>query len=171
MILSDNDIREYIKKGIIKVSPLHEDQIGPASIDLTLSGEWAKFKNNYKNKTVDLSQVSFKEATETFFAESVSLNSGEIILAKTLEKITLPPNIMGKLEGRSRYARMGLSVHITSAVVQPGSSNHQVLEIMNSAPFAVILKKGMRISQIFFYELKSETSKPYAKYGEIAKNQ
>jgi len=92
-------------------------------------------------------------------------------LAISEEKITLAPDIMGRLEGRSRYARMGLAVHITSAVVQPGSDNHQVFEIVNSAPFTVVLHKGMRISQVVFYRLESPTSKPYAKYGKVARKQ
>ena len=78
---------------------------------------------------------------------------------------------MGNLEGRSRYARMGLVIHITSALVQPGSSNHQVLEIVNLAPFPLKLHAGMRISQVVFERMESDTSKPYAKFGKIAIDQ
>ena len=164
-------IREYLKKGIISIRPLKGDQIGPASVDLSLSGEWAFFKKSLIGKTVDLDKVPFQKATVKVRADYAILNPGEIVLATTAEKITLPSNIMGKLEGRSRYARMGLSVHITSAIVQPGSDNHQVLEILNSAPFAIVLRKGMRVSQIVFHQMKSLTSKPYAKFGKIAKKQ
>jgi dCTP deaminase len=66
---------------------------------------------------------------------------------------------------------MGLIIHITAAVVQPGSDNHQILEIVNLAPFAITLHAGMRISQILFEELKTPTSKPYAKFGEIGRRQ
>ena len=92
-------------------------------------------------------------------------------LGRTVEKLTLPPDIMGHLEGRSRYARMGLIIHITSALVQPGSDNRQVLEIVNLAPFPIKLHAGMRVSQVVFDLLKSPTSKPYAKFGEIARKQ
>lgn len=78
---------------------------------------------------------------------------------------------MGVLGGRSRYARMGLTVHITSAVVQPGSNNHQVLEIVNFAPFPIKLHTGMRVSQIFFQKMESKTSRPYSQFGKIAKKQ
>lgn len=171
MILSDKDIRNYLKKGIIRISPLKKGQIGTASVDLSLSGEWSFFKKKYIGKQIDLDKVPFHEATETVKADCVILNPGEIVLAKTAEKITLPKNILGKLEGRSRYARMGLSVHITSAIVQPGSDNHQVLEILNSAPFSIVMHKGMRVSQIVFHELKSPSTKPYAKFGKIARKQ
>ncbi len=171
MTFSDVDIREYLKKGAIRIEPLDEAQIGPASVDLTLSDEWYFFKAKYKGKRVDLSKTPFTEAYSMRKAASIELKPGEMCLGKTVEKVTLAPNIIGKLEGRSRYARMGLIIHITAAVVQPGSDNHQVLEIVNLAPFPVVLRAGMRISQILFEELRSPTSRPYAKYGEIAKRQ
>jgi deoxycytidine triphosphate deaminase len=55
--------------------------------------------------------------------------------------------------------------------VHPGSDNHQVLEIVNLAPFPVILRKGMRITQILFEEMKTPTSRPYREFGEIARHQ
>lgn len=172
MILSDTDIRACLKEGLIKINPLKNNQISAASVDLTLSGEWSFFRKNLLGKQVDLDRTRFHSATETVHADYAILNPGEMLLAKTLEKITLPPNMLGKLEGRSRYARMGLSVHITSAIVQPGSRNSQVvLEILNSAPFTIVLKKGMRVSQIVFHEMKSPTSRPYAKFGKIARRQ
>ena len=171
MAFSDVDIREYLKKKIIRIEPLDESQIGPASVDLTLSDEWYFFKKQYIGKNVDLSKTSFTEAFEMKKADKVELKPGELCLGKTVERIALPSDICGRLEGRSRYARMGLIIHITAAVVQPGSDNHQILEIVNLAPFPVTLRSGMRISQILFEELKSPTSKPYAKYGEIARRQ
>ncbi|MBI2079507.1 dCTP deaminase [Candidatus Micrarchaeota archaeon] len=171
MTLSDMDIKKLVKKGVIKIKPLEEEQIGPASIDLTLSNDWWFFRKEYLGKRVDLSKISYVKAMEKVTAKSVILMPSQMCLGRTVEKITLPPDIMGKLEGRSRYARMGLSVHITSAVVQPGSDNHQVLEIVNFAPFSIVLHTGMRISQVIFHRLDSPTSKPYSKFGKIARNQ
>ncbi|MFH1685318.1 MAG: dCTP deaminase [Candidatus Micrarchaeota archaeon] len=171
MILSDIDIKKLLKKGTIKIEPLEDRQIGPASIDLTLADEWHFFKPELKKKTVDLSKTHFQKSFNIKKAKSIILKPRQMCLARTKEKITLPANIMGNLEGRSRYARMGLVIHITSALVQPGSSNHQVLEIVNLAPFPVKLHAGMRISQVVFEELNSKTGKPYAKFGEIARKQ
>jgi len=171
MLLSNADIREYLKKGKIKIKPLKEDQIGSASIDLTLGKKFWFFKKEYIGKKVDLSKVDFKKATYAVTADTVALGQGEMCLGITQEKITLPADIMGRLEGRSRYARMGLGVHITSALVQPGSDNHQVLEIVNNAPFVSIIHSGMRISQVVFYRMRSPSTKPYAKFGKIARKQ
>jgi dCTP deaminase len=171
MVLSDVDIRKAMKDGELRIKPFMPDQIGQGSVDLTLGGTFWFFKEKYLGKQVDLDKTGFQEATKKVKADSVVLNPGEMCLAISEEKITLAPDIMGRLEGRSRYARMGLAVHITSAVVQPGSDNHQVFEIVNSAPFTVVLHKGMRISQVVFYRLESPTSKPYAKYGKVARKQ
>lgn len=171
MILSDKDLTEMLNKGIIKIDPLEEDQIGPASVDLTLDDEWFFFKKELMGKTVDLAKTPYQSAFQGTRRETIELKAGEMCLARTIEKITLPPKIMGKLEGRSRYARMGLVVHLTSALVQPGSDNHQVLEIANLSPFTVKLHAGMRISQVVFEYLQSPTTKPYAKFGKIAREQ
>jgi len=174
MILSDKDIKREISAGRIvfapKLSPL---QISGASVDLTLAGRFWIFKNKYANShcPVDLDKVSFYQATEELRQKSIILSPGQICLGITRERIKLAPNIMGSLEGRSRYARMGLAVHITSALVQPGSNNHQVLEIVNFAPFPIKIHEGMRISQVVFEYLKNPTSKPYSKFGKVARKQ
>jgi len=174
MVLSDNDIRAAIRSGILRFEPaLSPEQIGSASVDLTLAGKFWVFKKKYatSKKAVDLSRVDFTEATEAHKEKSITLAPGGMCLGITHEKICMPSTLIGTLEGRSRYARMGLAVHVTSALVMPGSQNHQVLEIVNFAPFPVAIREGMRISQIIFEELDSPTGKPYAKFGKVAVRQ
>lgn len=171
MVLSDNDIRKMLKKGRMQITPLKDEQLGPASVDLTLSDEWYFFKDEYSRAIVDLKQTGFNEAFAMKKAKTITLKPGELCLGKTVERLTLPPDVMGRLEGRSRYARMGLIIHTTSAVVQPGSNNRQVLEIVNLAPFPIKLHAGMRVSQVVFEGLESPTSKPYATFGELARQQ
>ena len=174
MVLSDNDIRAAIKGGILRFEPaLSSGQIGSASVDLTLDGKFWVFKGKYTRgkKAVDLSKVDFVEATEEHKEKSITLAPGGMCLGITREKIYMPNTLIGTLEGRSRYARMGLAVHVTSALVMPGSQNRQVLEIVNFAPFPVTIHEGMRISQIIFEKLDSPTSKPYAAFGKVAVKQ
>ncbi len=175
MVLSDKDIKSAIRSRRLLFFPaLKADQIGAASVDLTLGGDFWVFKKKYlgrRQKALDLSKVGFQEATEKHHERSITLPPGGMCLGITRERITMPSDLMGTLEGRSRYARMGLAVHVTSALVQPGSDNHQVLEIVNFAPFPVTIHEGMRISQIVFERLQTATSKPYAKYGKIARRQ
>ncbi|MDD5022568.1 MAG: dCTP deaminase [Candidatus ainarchaeum sp.] len=171
MALSDKDILKLMKTGKLKVVPFKKEQLGPASIDLTLSDEWHFFREEYIGKTVDLSKKGFKELTKKIKSKSIILNPGEMCLGKTLEKITLAPDVMGILEGRSRYARVGLTVHITASVIQPGSNNHQILEIVNLSPLRIVLHAGMQISQMSFHKLENPTTQPYYKFGKIARRQ
>jgi len=174
MVLSDNDIRAAIRSRRLVFDPkLSPDQIGSASVDLTLAGKFWVFKKKYagSKKPVDLARVGFQEATEAHKEKSITLAPGGMCLGITREKISMPADMIGTLEGRSRYARMGLAVHVTSALVMPGSQNHQVLEIVNFAPFPVTICEGMRISQIIFESLDSPTGKPYAKFGKVAVKQ
>ena len=173
MALSDAGIRRAIAARKLKFFPsLKADQIGAASVDLTLDSKFWVFKKKYTGKkAVDLSKVDFREATEEYDAQAITLPAGGMCLGITREKITMPNDMIGTLEGRSRYARMGLAVHVTSALVMPGSDNHQVLEIVNFAPFPVTIRAGMRISQIIFEKLDSRTTRPYAKFGKVARKQ
>jgi len=61
-------------------------------------------------------QVVLKEG-ETFL-----LLPGCACLGITEEKIKLAPSMCGLLEGRSRFARLGLFVHITAGFMNPGMS-------------------------------------------------
>jgi dCTP deaminase len=174
MVLSDNDIREEIRRGSLRFEPaLSPDQIGSASVDLTLGGKFWVFRKKYarSKKAVDLAKTGFREATEAHREKSITLAPGGMCLGITHEKICMPATLIGTLEGRSRYARMGLAVHVTSALVMPGSQNHQVLEIVNFAPFPVTIRGGMRISQIIFERLETPTEKPYSKFGKVARKQ
>ena len=174
MVLSDNDIRAEIRKGALRFEPkLSSGQIGSASVDLTLGGKFWVFRKKYAagKRAVDLSRTGFQEATEAHGATSITLPPGGMCLGITREKIYMPNTLIGTLEGRSRYARMGLAVHVTSALVMPGSQNRQVLEIVNFAPFPVTIHEGMRISQIIFERLETPTKKPYSKFGKVARKQ
>lgn len=146
-VLTRDEILKEMKKGRIKIEPFSKDQIGPASIDLSLSEEFRVFK---KWKTAPVSEdVDYKKFTKLIKVDKYKiLGPGEFVLGMTKEKITLPENICGWLTGRSRFARLGLSIHITASFIQPGISNKQVLEIKNVSNIPLILYPGIRVCQI-----------------------
>ena len=72
------------------------------------------------------------------------------MLGITVESVSLPEDVCGWLEGRSRFARMGLAVHVTASFMQPGISNRQVLEISNLSPHPLELHAGTSICQFIF---------------------
>jgi len=170
VILSDVDIRKYLKEGKIRIDPaLSDEQIGATSVDLTLGDDFWKFRKGVKK--IDLNTAKHDEVLEHVKAKSITLKPHEMALGKTLERITLPADMCAKLEGRSRYARFGVAIHVSSALVQAGSDNHQVLEIVNLSPAEITLHAGMRVCQLMFMHISSPTSRPYSKFGTIARDQ
>ena len=171
MILSNEDIKKCMGSGDIKISPYASDQLGPASVDLTLDNIFYRIKPELEGKEISLNVSDVNKLLVQFTANEVLLKPRELVLGRTVEKITLAPNICALLEGRSKYARVGLAIHITSGFIQPGIDNRQILEIVNLSPCFLLLKAGIRICQAIFFKLETPTSKPYAKFGTLAKNQ
>ena len=168
-VLTHNEIIKAIKRGKIKIEPYDESQIGPASIDLTLGNEFRIFKSHqapyHVRNDANFEDITEKRAIKN--GESIVVNPGEMILGITVEKITLPEDLCGRLEGRSRFARFGLAIHITAGFVQPGISNHQVLEIANLGRAPLALYPGTKICQFIFEECKGK-----AKYqGRFARQE
>ena len=146
MILTKNEILKAIEKKELSIKPFDKNQIGTGSIDLTLDNKFRIFK---KNKLIKIDEhTDYKKYTKLVKAEKIILNPGDIVLGITKEKIKLPTNLCGWLQGRSRFARLGLAVHITANFVQPGSENKQVLEIVNLEKNPIEIHSGDRICQL-----------------------
>lgn len=148
-VLTKPEIIKAIKKKEIVIEPLNIENIGPASVDLTLWNKFRVFKQSW-HTTDATDEVNYKDITRLVVSDSIVLKPNETILGMTVEKITLPPNICGWLEGRSRYARLGLCVHISAPFMQPGISNRQVLEISNMSNRPIRLHAGTKMCQFIF---------------------
>jgi len=155
-VLTKNEIKKALEKGQIKVEPLTEEQVGPGSIDLSLGNDFRIFKQRKEVYHIE-NDSNFSDITEEVHVPDgkyIVIRPGEMILGITKEKVTLPDNISGRLEGRSRFARFGLAVHVTAGFMQPGISNQQVLEIVNLGHSPLALYPGTMICQFIFEETK-----------------
>lgn len=149
-VLTKDELFQAIREGRIRIEPFSEDMVGPGSVDLNLSNEFRIFKKIRRAVVVD-DRMDLEKITRLVHRErSFTLLPGETILGITREHIKLAPNICGWIQGRSRFARIGLLVHMTASFIQPGIDNRQVLEISNMAPFPLILKPNTRICQVIF---------------------
>lgn len=157
-VLTREEILRAIECGVIEIDPFERDQVGPGSIDLRLGNEFRVFKK-LRNACVLDDRIALEELTERIEVDdSFTLMPGETVLGITRERLKLPGTICGWLEGRSRFARMGLVIHMTASFVHPGVNNRQVLEIGNLAPFPLVLKPGVRICQIILERTEGEAS-------------
>lgn len=157
-IITHDKILEEMKKGNIKIEPFSITQLGPASADLHLGNIFRIFKKEPRIINVD-SKTDVEKITTLVKVEkgkNLLLKPGQTVLGITIEKISLSPNICGWLEGRSRYSRVGLAVHTTASFMQPGISNHQVLEITNVGSSTVALHPGTPICQFIFERCEGE---------------
>ncbi len=170
MILADRDIREFMRLGKIRFEPeISDDQIGPGSVDLSLSNRFWRLKGDLE--VIDLSEMGFEDVSEEVLADEITIPPHGLVISMTREKVYVDDDVCGWIEGRSRYARMGLAIHSASGFIHPGSYNHQVLEISNLTPYAMKLKAGMRIVQVIFQLARSRSDKPYRIYGALARDQ
>ncbi len=148
-ILTREKILKEIHKGTIKIEPFIKENVGPGSVDLTLGDSFRVFKASTKVRDAT-EELDYRSITRLVRAKSIVVRPRETVLAITREKITLAPDICGWLEGRSRFSRLGLMVHISASFMQPGISNHQVLEITNMGAVPLRLHAGTRICQFVF---------------------
>lgn len=149
-ILTRDEILKEIDAGRIQIDPFTPEAVGPASVDLRLSNEFRVFKKLHT--TFDVTEdADYEDITEhTTVEDRFLLLPGENVLGITQERVTLASDICGWLDGRSRFARLGLTVHVTAGFMQPGISNQQVLEINNVSPIPLYLYPGTFVCQFIF---------------------
>lgn len=147
-VLCRDQILRELSRGRIRIEPFDERQVGVASIDLTLGREIRTIENANEPIRVE-DETDYRDHTRVQALDRPHrLDPGVTIHGITAEHITLPDDLCGFLEGRSRFARLGLMIHVTSAFVQPGVSNRQVLEMSNVSSRALEIVAGVRICQI-----------------------
>lgn len=148
MILTHDVILREIGEGRIVIDPFSLDQVGPASIDLHLGDEIRVMRGG--PPIIELVEdADYRTVTQVCPLDGAYvLQPGETIHGITRERIRLPGNIGGWLEGRSRFARLGLMIHVTSGFVAPGVDNHQVLEMSNVAGRPLAIHAGVRLCQL-----------------------
>ncbi len=162
MVLSDRTIKEELAKGRIVVEPLDHSYIQPASIDVRLDRRLLVFRNArrpYIDVREDVGDLT--ESVEIDEEYPYILHPSEFVLGSTLESITLPDDIVARLEGKSSLGRIGLLIHSTAGYVDPGWTGHLTLELSNVARLPITLYFGMKIGQISFLKLTSPAENTY----------
>ncbi|SEE23080.1 dCTP deaminase [Gordonia malaquae] len=162
VLLSDRDIRAEIGRGRLGVEPFDEAMVQPSSVDVRLDGLFRVF-NNTKYTHIDPKQQQDELTTlvEPVEGEPFVLHPGEFVLGSTLEVLSLPDDLAGRLEGKSSLGRLGLLTHSTAGFIDPGFSGHITLELSNVANLPITLWPGMKIGQLCLIRLSSPAENPY----------
>ena len=162
MILSDRSIRELLDAKRIVVEPLGEGCIQPSSVDLHVDRFFRVFRN-HSQRVIDVreDQEELTELVEVLEGDALILHPGEFVLGATSERIALPDDLVGRLEGKSSLGRLGLLIHSTAGFVDPGFDGFLTLELSNVANLPITVYPGMKIGQISFLRMTTPAERPY----------
>jgi dCTP deaminase len=174
VVLSDRDIRAEIEAGRIVIEPYVPEAVQPSSVDLHLDNRFRVFRNSrYPYIDVREEQPELTELVQVAQDEPFILHPGEFVLGSTLERVQLPNDVVGRLEGKSSLGRLGLLIHSTAGYVDPGWEGNLTLELSNVANLPITLYDGMKIGQISFQRMSSPVDTAYgdAKLGSRYRGQ
>ncbi len=174
MVLPQHEIRAAVERGELVFTPaLEEDQWGPTNVDLRIGFDFTKIRKS-PGLTVSVAEglppIPFdtkvlKERDVLGKHEAFTLDPYEFILARTYETVQIPYDLIGLVEGRSTYARIGLSMHQTAPWIHPGFRGQIILEIQNSGPLKILLVPLIdKPCQLTFFKLTSPVEEAAA-YG------
>lgn len=171
-VLSDRTIKEELAAGHLVIEPLDEANIQPASIDLRLDRVFRTFRVtrrpfvDVRRQMDDLTELVTIEDDEPFI-----IQQGTFVLGSTLESVTLPDDIVARVDGRSSLGRLGLLVHATAGYIDPGWTGKLTLELSNQSQMPIALYYGMKVSQISFLRMSTPVDRPYGSESLASKYQ
>ena len=171
-VLSDRTIIEELEAQRLRIDPFDAEAVQPASVDLRLDRVFRTFRVTAR-PYVDV-RLPIDDLTELIRVdedEPFILQPHTFCLGSTVEKVTLPDDIVARVDGKSSLGRLGLLVHATAGYVDPGWTGQLTLELSNQSQMPIALYYGMRIAQISFLRLTTPATRPYGSPGLGSKYQ
>ncbi len=162
VVLSDRTIRAEIEAGRIVVDPFDPSLVQPASVDVRVDRSFRVFHNaRYPYIDVRQPMEGLTELVEVKGDEPFILHPGEFVLGQTLESVTLPDDLVARLEGKSSLGRLGLLIHSTAGFVDAGFSGNLTLELSNVANLPITIYHAMPIGQLSFMRMDGPVENLY----------
>lgn len=155
-MLSDSTIRELCRTKNL-ITPFDEHDLQPCSYDLTLGDTIIipegnrlvnKDNNRFNNDETDLNMIG------------IYIRPKEFLLATTKERVNIPDDIVGQIEGKSSVGRLGLFIQ-NAGLVDPGFSGTVTLELFNAGDNYICINDIRKICQITFSRLDRPCKTPY----------
>jgi dCTP deaminase len=162
VVLSDRTIRRLLAEGRIQIDPFDPALVQPSSVDVRVDRYFRVFRNSrYPFIDVKEAQEDLTELVQVEGDHPFILHPGEFVLGSTLERVRLPDDLVGRLEGKSSLGRLGLLIHSTAGYIDPGWDGHVTLELSNVANLPITIYTGMKIGQLSFVQLSEPAETPY----------
>ena len=172
IMYSDTDIKKAVKEKKIKINPFDKNSFHPNSYRLHLDSILS-VPVKAKVDPIKTSTSKYKKIYKEKRADGFVLKPRDFALARTKEKISIDNSLCGFIYGRTTLARLGMSVTQTAPVIHSGHGVPKprkiILEISNAGCFDIVLKKGMNIANLSFFENNSPSISLYDKISKYGK--
>lgn len=165
MILSDRDIKSAIEAGEITIKDFDVDRLQPASYDILLGNRFI-VNNDHATGFIDPVKNVFSETREVIVKddETFVLHPGVSVLGTSWDYFGSDKYLI-QLSGKSSLARIGLLIHNTAGLINPGHHLHITLELCNLNNVPIILRPKMPIGQLIFSKMSADPLKSYREFG------
>jgi dCTP deaminase len=149
-VLSDASLREMLGT---------DEHIGPSSQDIHLGDSLLR---------LGYGAVLDPDKDQSALWSPAAMEDGRwwvshsgLYLGVSQEEISVPGDCVALLHGVSSLGRLGLMVHVTAGVADPGFFGKLTLELV-SLGGTILLRPGMRIGQITYHRLDKLATRPYS---------
>ncbi|MBS9784431.1 dCTP deaminase [Candidatus Gracilibacteria bacterium] len=168
MFLSDIDIKKAIEADEIRITDFSESRLQQASYDIRLGNKFL-VTEDHNTPIIDPINKILPKYKEVVLqkGETFTLHPGTTVLGTSLETFGSEKYLI-QLSGKSSLARLGLIVHNTAGLINPGHYLNITFELANMNHIPIILHPDMEIAQLLFSTLSSLPSKSYAQTGRYA---
>lgn len=85
-----------------------------------------------------------------FVGDTCIIPPNSFVLARSLEYMRMPDNVLGMVLGKSTYARCGIVTNFTP--LEPGWHGYITIEISNTTPLPAKIYANEGIAQVLFFE-------------------
>jgi dCTP deaminase len=144
------------------LDPAQQLKKGQAAIDVRLGRSFALVRPwthgvaehyEFKNAGQGTAAEQPLERVVLDFGEPLIVHPHQFVLARTLEFVRLPADVMAYVIGRSSWGRRGLIV-ATAVVVHPGFAGPITLELKNVGEVPLALYPLDRVAQLAFHKVE-----------------
>ena len=165
MYLSDGDIKKALDKGEIIIKDFDIERLQPASYDILLGNKFIVTNTNAIT-AIDPVKKIYPDTKEIIVPDDgyFVLHPGVSILGTSVDYFGSDTYLV-HLSGKSSLARIGLIIHNTAGIINPGHFLNITFELCNLNSLPIVLRPNMRIGQILFSELSHPPLKDYKTTG------
>lgn len=167
MFLADTEILTALDTGDIVIEDFDKARLQPASYDILLGNKFIVTEPEATQFIDPVKKIYSKtRAIELSDDQTFVLHPGVSVLGITHDFVGSKGEYLIHISGKSSLARIGLIVHNTAGIVNPGHFLHITLELANLNNVPIILRPKMEIAQLLFSKL---TSVPQQNYNQVGR--